>query len=277
LTQAIPLRIDLAGTTFELTADDLRVLPLLERLWQPFLVGPHTTDGPIPVRFVTRDQPAPFFQIDEEEPTHCSDLWVAMFAARLQMVQRAIGRAQDHRTYLHSAVLERNGAGTLLIGPYDSGKTTFSIALLERGWRLLSDDVALIDRGTLAIEWFPKPLGIKRGQWADYERFWDPRPDWIPRPSGAFLLPATAFALGRKVESVEAIALLKFEEGSRPRVEELSPARAVVLAAECSGGAGLDSLRTLAALSERVGNIFRLTHGGGDEAIAELLRMLGRG
>ena len=270
-----PLRIDLVGTSFELSADDPRILPLLERLWEPFPT-PEQTDGITPVRFVTHDEPLPSFQIGEEEPIHGSDLWVAMFGARLQMVQRALKGVENERVYVHAAVLEKDGEGTLLIGPYESGKTTFSIELLARGWRLLSDDVALIDPATLAVEWFPKPLGIKRGRWADYERFWDPQPDWIPPPLEAFLIPATAFELSRTVGSVGAMAFLRYDGTAQPRIEQLSPARAVVFAAECSGGARRDSLRTLGALAERATHLFQLNHDGGPAAISELLRALGR-
>lgn len=273
MTESPSLRINLAGTWFDLSADDPRMLPLLARLWEPFVAADARGDL-TPVRFFTRDEPMPSFQVADDDPSHGTDLWVTMFGARLQMVQRAIKRLEGDRVYLHSAVLERNGTGTLLIGPYESGKTTFSIELLKRGWRLLSDDVALIDPASLAVEWFPKPLGIKRGNWADYEHFWDPQPDWIPPPTGAFLIPATAFELSHVVESIEAMVFLKYDGGAPSAVEELSPARAVVLASECSGGTSLESVRTLGALAERARHIFQLTHGGGGDAIAQLLRLL---
>lgn len=44
---------------------------------------------------------------------------------------------------LHSAVLERGGSAVLLPGEPGSGKSTLAAVLVVRGWRLLSDELAL--------------------------------------------------------------------------------------------------------------------------------------
>jgi hypothetical protein len=57
----------------------------------------------------------------------------------------------------HAAALERGGRALLLPAPPGSGKSTLSAALAHRGWRLLSDELALTTpvadtlKGTLAL------------------------------------------------------------------------------------------------------------------------------
>lgn len=46
---------------------------------------------------------------------------------------------------IHAAVLERNGHAVILAAPPGSGKSTLAAALACRGWRLLSDELTLID------------------------------------------------------------------------------------------------------------------------------------
>lgn len=62
---------------------------------------------------------------------------------------------------LHAAVLERGGRALILPAPSGSGKSTLSAALLFSGWRLLSDELAMIDPrdGTLVPN--PRPVSLK--------------------------------------------------------------------------------------------------------------------
>ena len=50
-----------------------------------------------------------------------------------------------HHLTLHSAVLERDGLAVILPAPPGSGKSTLCAGLMHAGWRLLSDELALID------------------------------------------------------------------------------------------------------------------------------------
>src|SRR5262249_54894887 len=42
---------------------------------------------------------------------------------------------------LHAAALERDGRAFVLAGPSGAGKTTLSLALLARGWRLVTEEI----------------------------------------------------------------------------------------------------------------------------------------
>ncbi len=70
------------------------------------------------------------------------------------------GHGHDWIT-VHSAVLERDGRAVLLPAPPGSGKSTLCAALMLDGWRLLSDEMALLDPLSAAVTPAPRPVSLK--------------------------------------------------------------------------------------------------------------------
>ena len=66
-----------------------------------------------------------------------------------------------HYLLIHSAVVERNGLGVILPGEPGAGKSTLCAALMLRGWRLLSDEMAVIDLDTLDLIPVVRPVSLK--------------------------------------------------------------------------------------------------------------------
>lgn len=62
---------------------------------------------------------------------------------------------------IHSAVVEKNGRAVIMPAPPGSGKSTLCAALVARGWRLLSDEMALIDPSSGLLQPFPRPVSLK--------------------------------------------------------------------------------------------------------------------
>jgi HprK-related kinase A len=62
---------------------------------------------------------------------------------------------------MHSAVLERGGRAVLLPAPSGSGKSTLCAALAFRGWRLLSDELAVVQPQTGDLVPLPRPISLK--------------------------------------------------------------------------------------------------------------------
>lgn len=62
---------------------------------------------------------------------------------------------------LHAATLERNGRAVMLVGASGSGKSTLCAALAMSGWRLLSDEFALISPQRLDLTALPRPISLK--------------------------------------------------------------------------------------------------------------------
>jgi len=57
---------------------------------------------------------------------------------------------------LHAAVLEKDGRALILAGPPGIGKSTLTLALLERGFRFMSDDFCPVERTTGLVHPFPR-------------------------------------------------------------------------------------------------------------------------
>lgn len=62
---------------------------------------------------------------------------------------------------IHAGVVEKNGLAVILPAPAGSGKSTLTAALILSGWRLLSDELTLIDRKTGLIHPLPRPVSLK--------------------------------------------------------------------------------------------------------------------
>lgn len=62
---------------------------------------------------------------------------------------------------IHAGVVEKNGLAAILPAPPGSGKSTLTAALVLSGWRLLSDELTLIDRKTGLIHPLPRPVSLK--------------------------------------------------------------------------------------------------------------------
>ncbi len=62
---------------------------------------------------------------------------------------------------LHAAVLARGDHAVILPGPPGAGKSTLTAALSLRGWRLLSDELTLIDPETALLHGLARPVSLK--------------------------------------------------------------------------------------------------------------------
>jgi HprK-related kinase A len=61
----------------------------------------------------------------------------------------------------HAAVIERNGLAAILPAPPGSGKSTLCAALVHRGWRLLSDEMTLIEPASAQVLPLARPINLK--------------------------------------------------------------------------------------------------------------------
>lgn len=62
---------------------------------------------------------------------------------------------------VHAATVEKNGRGFIFPGAPGSGKSTLCAALVCRGWRLLSDEMAMIALSDGLIWPIPRPISLK--------------------------------------------------------------------------------------------------------------------
>jgi len=125
---------------------------------------------------------------------------------------------------LHSAVVERKGLAAILPGRAGSGKSTLCAALVERGWRLLSDEVALVRPADGLLQPVPRPISLKEESIETIRRFSSGvrvGPSWPGTAKGtvAHVLPPTD-SVRRANETARPAWLIfpTFEAGTTVRV-----------------------------------------------------------
>lgn len=72
-----------------------------------------------------------------------------------------VGTTSHQWLVVHSAVVEKNGLAALLPAAPGSGKSTLCAALAFSGWRLMSDEFALIDPASGDLIALPRPISLK--------------------------------------------------------------------------------------------------------------------
>lgn len=72
---------------------------------------------------------------------------------------------------IHAAVVEKEGHAMILPAPPGSGKSTLCAGLVARGWRLLSDELTLIEPATGRVVPLPRPIGLKNASIDVIRRF----------------------------------------------------------------------------------------------------------
>jgi HprK-related kinase A len=98
------------------------------------------SDGNAPFKPLPRDQAFPMFE------------WGLNWCVSSQA---------NYYLMIHAAVIERNGAAAILPAPPGSGKSTLCAALIQHGWRLLSDELTLIRRSDSRLIPLPRPVSLK--------------------------------------------------------------------------------------------------------------------
>ena len=133
---------------------------------------------------------------------------------------------------LHAAVVEKNGRALILPAPSGSGKSTLCAGLVFLGgWRLLSDELTLIEPGTGAVVPLPRPVSLKNDSIA-VMRSLAPQTIWSPvvhdtsKGSVAHVRPPTSSVARANEAAMPAwIVLPRYEAGAAARLEPLSKAR----------------------------------------------------
>ncbi|WP_200960127.1 HprK-related kinase A [Pelomonas sp. Root1217] len=67
----------------------------------------------------------------------------------------------NHYLLFHAAVLEKDGQCLVMPGDPGAGKSTLTAALMLSGWRLLSDEMAMVDRDDGQVAPLARPVSLK--------------------------------------------------------------------------------------------------------------------
>ncbi|SNS81248.1 Hpr(Ser) kinase/phosphatase [Noviherbaspirillum humi] len=133
---------------------------------------------------------------------------------------------------IHAAVVERGGHAAILPAPPGSGKSTLCAALVNRGWRLLSDEIALLSMEDGSVIPVPRPISLKNRSIDVIREF---VPDSILSPGVNDTAKGTVAHMKPPQDSVDRahvtarpawIIFPRYVAGARSKWSELSPATA---------------------------------------------------
>lgn len=177
---------------------------------------------------------------------------------------------------IHAAVVERNGHALILPAPPGSGKSTLCAALVNRGWRLLSDELAIIDPRTGLLVPLPRPVSLKNASIDIIQSF---APKAIFNPPVFETIKGTVAHMRPPTDSVRRademakprwMILPRFEAGSATELTPLSKAQGLMQLAENAfnySAHGKEGFATLGRLIDAV-DCYTFRYSQLDEAIA---------
>lgn len=186
-----------------------------------------------------------------------------------------------HLVMCHSAVLAWEDLAVMLPAPPGSGKSTLCAALALSGWRLLSDELALIEPGSLMLQPFVRPVSLKN---ASIELIARRFPQAVFTPSVADTIKGTVAHMRPPSESVVQagrsarprwLIFPRYESGVELRLTPMPKAEAL---AELASNAfnfsalGIKGFSTLARVVDSI-DCYRLHYSSLDQALAQFSRL----
>jgi hypothetical protein len=194
----------------------------------------------------------------------------------------AISRHANQYLIIHAAVVEKSGRALILASPPGSGKSTLCAALSVNGWRLLSDELALIRPDSLDVVPIPRPVSLKNNS-IDLIASLSSKamigPRFLDTSKGTvahMIPPAEDVIRSRDSAPIGWMVFPSYREGADTLFEEVSRGRGVLRAADNSFNYSLLGTRgfeALCAIAERSG-FYDLVYGNLDEAIAKIESLL---
>ena len=165
---------------------------------------------------------------------------------------------------IHAAIVERNGHAIVLPGEPGAGKSTLSAALSLSGWRLLSDELTVIDLDSLLAVPLPRPISLK-GRSIDVIKLRFPNA-WLTAPvtetrkgAIAYVRPPTdAVVRSRERVPVASVMFPVFQNGVPLSCEDVMPAAALsrlltnTFNVGLLGSAGFRALTSIVANSKNI-------------------------
>ncbi|MCE9550148.1 MAG: HprK-related kinase A [Betaproteobacteria bacterium] len=163
----------------------------------------------------------------------------------------------NHCLMIHAAVVEKGGYAVIMPAPPGSGKSTLCAALVNRGWRLLSDELALIRVSDGKLTPLPRPVSLKNES-IDIIRRYEPSAifsrkvaDTIKGTVAHMKAPADSITRATEVVQGAWVIFPKYQAGAKACLEALPQSRAFMRVADNSFNyslLGLNGFKTMANL-----------------------------
>lgn len=177
---------------------------------------------------------------------------------------------------IHAAVIEKNGFAAILPAPPGSGKSTLCAALINRGWRLLSDELTLVRPGDHKIVPLPRPVSLKNAS-IDVIKAYEPSAvfsrkvfDTVKGTIAHMKPPTDSVARANDVAQPAWVVFPKYEPGAATTLAPISQAHGFMRLADNTfnySSLGRHGFDAVAGLMDAC-NCFDFTYSVIDEAIA---------
>jgi HprK-related kinase A len=176
---------------------------------------------------------------------------------------------------IHAAVIEKEGKSALMPAPPGSGKSTLCTGLVMRGWRLLSDELALYDMSTGLVHGMSRPINLKNKSIDVIQAFAPdavmtaPMPDTTKGTVALLRPPVGSVLRGGEPVRITWIVLPKYSAGALPELVSHSRAQTFMLLAEQSFNYDIQGVRGFNAIGDLVdqSKCFQFSYSQLDDAV----------
>lgn len=182
---------------------------------------------------------------------------------------------------IHAAVIEKGGRAAVLPAPPGSGKSTLCAGLVNRGWRLLSDELALYDLDTGLIHGMARPVNLKNASidviqaFAPDAVFTAPVPDTTKGTVALMRPPSASVSRAEEPARPAWIILPKYVAGAEPVLSVHGKAETFLLVAEQSFNYDVQGERGFSAVGDLLDQCasYRFSYGRLDDAVGVFDRL----
>jgi HprK-related kinase A len=221
-------------------------------------------------------RPQALFSVDEVEPF--TPLPRAQALPMMEWgLNWCITAYSHHLLILHAASVVKNGHAAILPAPPGSGKSTLCAALVNRGWRLLSDELTMIRLDTGELSGLARPVNLKNSSIELIRNF---APDaFLTRPvhdtakgSVALMAPSRESVQQMSTPAMPRWMILpRYKAGSQPCLLPMQSGAAFLEIADNAMNYHILGRRGFAAVGDLVDRCqhFRFEYSRLDDAIAQ--------
>jgi hypothetical protein len=267
---------DALGFAFDVQAEDPRLISYVERLYAAF-PNPGRVEHRYAVGAATSDGEACELRFDEDRVIE-AEVVEALVGPLVHDLNRRALDDSEH-LILHAGGVVHDGVGVVFPGEMEAGKTTLAAGLVRAGLGYLTDEGVAIDRETLRIHPYPKPLSIDRGAWQLFPEL-EPKADLASDAykNDQWQVPPTDIrpdALGQSCP-VDVIVFPEHVPGRETSVEPLGRAEALIELAKNTYRFNVQERAALDVLAEMVrpAVCYRLTSGDLDAAVTAVMDLV---